>query len=74
MKLYKVLITTENAIPSEPEFIMESENRDALKRKAEAFAEEYYGVLEFLWVFGENDQVDMELTIYDQCKFVVRTW
>lgn len=74
MKLYKVLITNENVIPTEPELIMESENRDALKRKAEALAEEYYGLLEFLWVFGENDQVDLELTIDDQCKFVVRTW
>jgi hypothetical protein len=72
MKLYKVLITPDNAIPSEPEFIMESENRDVLKRKAEALAKESYSVLEFVWVFEGDDQGYTELTIDDQCRFVVR--
>ena len=73
MKLYRVLITPDNAIPSEPEFIMESENRDALKRKAEALTRESCGVLEFAWVFEGNDQGYTELTIYDQCRFVIRS-
>jgi hypothetical protein len=71
MKLYKVLITPENSIPSEPEFILESENRDVLKRKAEALAGESYGVLEFAWVFQGNDQGYTELTVDDRCRFVV---
>lgn len=74
MKLYKVLITPDNAIPSEPEFIMESEDRDALKREAEALAREAYGLLDFCWVFEGNNQGRTELTMSHRCKFVVRSW
>lgn len=71
MKLYKLLITPDSVIPPEPEFIMESEDRDVLKRKAEALAREY-GVLEFVWVFEGNDQGYTELTLDDQCRLIIR--
>lgn len=74
MKLYKILITPTDTIPPEPELIMESEDREVLKRKAEGFARASYGLLEFLWVFDGNDQGYTELTINGKCRFVVRPW
>ena len=71
MKLYKILITPANAITSPPELIMESEDRQILKRQAEGLASASYGLLEFLWVFEGNDQGYTELTIDGKCRFVV---
>ena len=74
MKLYKILITPEGAMSSEPELIMEADGRDVLKRKAEALARDSYGVSEFMWVFEGNDERYTELTIDGQCRYVVRPW
>jgi hypothetical protein len=57
-----------------PEFIMEADDRDVLKRKAEALASASYGVSEFMWIFEGKDQGYTELTIDGQCKYVVRPW
>ncbi len=65
------MITSDNAIPPDPDLIMESEDTDDLKRRAEALALEFYGLLEFVWFEG-SVQDYMELTVDDQCRFVVR--
>jgi choline kinase len=72
MKLYKILITPEDEIPAEPDFIIEAADRNILKRKAEALATADYGVSEFIWVFGDNEKQYSELTIDGQCRFVVK--
>jgi hypothetical protein len=74
MKLYKILTTPEDAIPSEPEFIMEADDQDILKRKAEALARASYGMSEFMWSFGDDEKGYTELTIDGQCRFVVEPW
>jgi len=74
VKLYKILINPENEFPSEPELIMTSDDRDYLKRRAEAMARATYGIIEFIWVFEGNDKDYTELNIDNQCKFVVRSW
>lgn len=71
MKLYKELITPENIIPPNPELIMESRNREELKRKAETLAREH-GLLEYMWAFEGNDSGYTELVIEDKFKFVIR--
>jgi len=72
MKLYKILITPEDAIPTEPEFIMEAADRNILKSKAEALATADYDVSDFMWVFGDNEHQYTDLTIDDKCRFVIK--
>lgn len=73
MKLFKILITPIDEFPSDPVLIMESEDIDELKRKAELLARELYNFSDYLWVFGENKKDYMELTIEDQYRFVIKT-
>ena len=71
MKLYKELITPENVMTPKPELIMESGNREELKRKAETIAREY-GLLEYMWVFEGNDREYTELVVETKYRFVIR--
>jgi len=71
MKLYKEFITSKNVIPPKPEFIMESENREELKRKAGTLARKH-GLLEYMWVFEGNDRGYTELVVENKYRFVIR--
>jgi len=72
MKLSKEFITPNDVMPPPPEFIMESTDREKLKRKAEALAREEYELLEFMWGFEGNDTGYTELTVENQCRFVIK--
>jgi hypothetical protein len=72
MKLYKHLLTAPDAVSQDPELIMESENRDTLKRKVESLIPAAIGLG---WVFmgrQEKDSDYEELTINEECRFVIR--
>ena len=71
MKLYKELITPENVIPPNSELIMESGNREELKRKAETLAQEH-GLLEYMWSFEGNDRGYTELLVKNKYRFVIK--
>jgi hypothetical protein len=73
MKLYKEIITPENAIPPQPEFIMESQDRDELKHKAKSFAARDYGLKELVWDFEGDDKGYTQLVVNNQCRFVIRS-
>jgi len=72
MKLYKEIITPENVIPPQAEFIMEYQNRDGLKQKARSLAARDYGLKEFVWDFEGNDKGYTQLVVNGQCRFVIR--
>jgi len=72
MKLYKEIITPENVIPPEAEFIMESQDRDELKQKARLLAARDYGPKEFIWDFEGNDKGYTQLVVNSQYRFVIR--
>jgi hypothetical protein len=71
MKLYKELLTPDDVVPPKAEFIMESENRDELKRKAERLA----GISnDLMWVFkGKEEDSDYAYLVVDEkYRFVIR--
>jgi len=72
MKLFKELITADDVMPPSPEFIMESTDRDKLKRKAETLARDQYGLLQFMWVYEGNDTGYTDLIVENRCRFVIR--
>lgn len=73
MKLYKVIITPENVIPPQPEFIMESQDRDELKHKAKLLAVRDYCFEEPVWDFEGDDKGYTQLVVNNQCRFVIRS-
>jgi hypothetical protein len=72
MKLFKIIITPIDVVPPDPDFIMESEDIEELRRRAESIAKEQYHLSDLVWVFGEKEQNYMELTVEDECRLVIR--
>jgi hypothetical protein len=72
MKLYKELLTPDNVVPPKAEFIMESENRDKLKREAERLTAL---TNDLLWVFkgkGEKNSDYEYLEVDEKYRFVIK--
>ncbi|TMH39051.1 MAG: hypothetical protein E6H56_13560 [Betaproteobacteria bacterium] len=71
MRLYKELLTPDNVVPPKAEFIMESKNRDELKRKAERLAAISN---DLMWGFvGKIEDPDYEYLIVDEkYRFVIK--
>jgi hypothetical protein len=72
MKLYMHRITVHDVVPPSPELVLESDDREQLKRKAESLAREIAPDEDLAWVYEGNDRGYAELRVQDQYRFVVR--
>jgi hypothetical protein len=71
MKLYVLLPNWDGALP-EPELVMESEDRDELKERAQEIAEEICEAIDPALV-GTKWAGEDELILEGYCRFAIRT-